>query len=360
MNKSSDLPNLDILRAGAVSMVLFDHTFQAFAFKSVRIAWLGRLGVLFFFVHTCCVLMMSLERQMQSSQKSIWVFYLRRFFRIYPLSIAAVAAAWLFHRHFLDVFGWLANFALIQNLTRSPDAFPGVWSLPIEVQMYIFLPLLFLLATRLTGIAPLVGLWVCFFILALVQSFFSHQLNLLTFAPCFIPGVIAWMLFSKQRPQLPAWGWPIFLITLIATFEVRPNWNLRSWFVCLALGLFMPLFAQSTNTLLNRGTFLLAKYSYGIYLGHSVLLLCIKPTCRILPLYIAAVFLFAWLGYICIEQPMMQFGRRLTSKRSQLVNRSNRSSGIAGNEQDGSYPKAAEGPIQHRLLPAVAVLTTKD
>ncbi len=359
MNKSSDLPNLDLLRAGAVSMVLFDHTFQAFAFKSVRVAWLGRLGVLFFFVHTCCVLMMSLERQMQSKQQPIWMFYIRRIFRIYPLSMAAVAAAWLIHRHSLGFSGWLANLALVQNLTGSPDAFPGIWSLPIEVQMYIFLPLLFLFADRLTTIAPLLGLWACLFAGALVQNHFSHQLNLLTFAPCFIPGAIAWVLFSKRRPRLPAWGWPILLMTLIAGFEVRPNWNLSSWFVCLALGLSMPLFVQSTNRLVNRSTFVLAKYSYGIYLGHSVLLLCFIPTLRRLPLYLAAVILLAWLGFHCIEHPMMRLGRRLTLKKSPVLHRPERGSGLQ-ETRNLSSPGDTEKLRDQRLLTRATASTTKD
>ncbi len=360
MNKSFDLPNLDLLRSAAVFMVLFDHSFQAFVFKSVRITWLGRLGVLFFFVHTCCVLMMSLERQVRSGQRSIWTFYVRRIFRIYPLSMAAVVGAWLYHKHFLSLFGWLANLALVQNLTGSPDAFPGIWSLPIEVQMYIFLPLLYLLTTRLPTIAPLIGLWACVVAGALIRNLFTHQLNLLTFAPCFVPGVIAWMLFSKKRPTLPAWLWPIFLIVLIGIFEVRPNWNLASWFVCLTLGLLMPLFAQSTSRLVNRVTFVLAKYSYGIYLGHSVLLLWFIPTYRMLPLYITEVIFIAWLGFNCIEHPMMQLGRTLTSKKSNSVRHADKGRKVLGEGKDRSSPECANEAGELPLLAAVAESTTKD
>src|ERR1700691_3391124 len=76
--KSSDLPNLDMLRACAVMMVLVDHTFQAVIKHSVRLTWLGRCGVLLFFVHTSCVLMMSLDRHKSSEYHLFRDFYVRR------------------------------------------------------------------------------------------------------------------------------------------------------------------------------------------------------------------------------------------------------------------------------------------
>src|SRR5207249_6404641 len=58
---------------------------------------LGRLAVLFFFVHTCLVLMLSLERQTAKFglHNLHWIFMTRRAFRVYPLSIAVVPAVFL-------------------------------------------------------------------------------------------------------------------------------------------------------------------------------------------------------------------------------------------------------------------------
>src|SRR4051794_40660052 len=78
--------NLDILRVVAILLVLAYHMDYA-------PAELGRLGVLLFFVHTCVVLMMSLERHGADAVK----FYVRRAFRIYPLSVVLIAVVVIFH-----------------------------------------------------------------------------------------------------------------------------------------------------------------------------------------------------------------------------------------------------------------------
>src|SRR5687767_9569805 len=91
----ADSANLDVLRAFAVSYVVISHTFAVSDYHQVgviHLPWLGRLGVLFFFVHTCLVLMRSLERSSSTiSGWQLWThFYVRRVFRIYPLSILFV------------------------------------------------------------------------------------------------------------------------------------------------------------------------------------------------------------------------------------------------------------------------------
>jgi peptidoglycan/LPS O-acetylase OafA/YrhL len=58
---------------------------------------IGSFGVLLFFVHTCLVLMYSMERSNLEGRRLADNFYIRRIFRIYPLSIFAVLAAVALH-----------------------------------------------------------------------------------------------------------------------------------------------------------------------------------------------------------------------------------------------------------------------
>ncbi|MDQ2946369.1 MAG: acyltransferase family protein, partial [Acidobacteriota bacterium] len=109
---------------------------------------LGHVGVLFFFVHTALVLMLSLDRS--GPKRLILNFYLRRAFRIYPLSIACILAVLLFQIPQVPYGKYLAwnwteigsNLLLIQNITRQPDMIMPLWTLPREFQMYLALPLL--------------------------------------------------------------------------------------------------------------------------------------------------------------------------------------------------------------------------
>jgi len=60
MKAGNDISNLDFLRATAVLLVLFFHLLRFFGAETIgpySLAQMGLIGVLFFFVHTCLVLM---------------------------------------------------------------------------------------------------------------------------------------------------------------------------------------------------------------------------------------------------------------------------------------------------------------
>src|SRR5581483_12502203 len=82
--------NLDFLRAIAVMFVFIDHLFLTVGIQRIAFfspADLGRVGVYFFFVHTCLVRLMSLERTPLNGFRKVLHFYCRRMFRIYPLAV---------------------------------------------------------------------------------------------------------------------------------------------------------------------------------------------------------------------------------------------------------------------------------
>src|SRR4030088_2844768 len=89
--------NLDFLRSGAVLMVLVNHLTRHYHFD--RFDDVGLFGVLLFFVHTSLVLMYSMQRSPMAGFALVIAFYIRRFFRIYPLSILAVLTAVALHLH---------------------------------------------------------------------------------------------------------------------------------------------------------------------------------------------------------------------------------------------------------------------
>lgn len=313
-SKTSLIPNLDLLRACAVLFVLVDHTLSHLGIHRIwtsDMTWLGVLGVLFFFVHTCCVLMSSLERH--KGRGLVWRFFVRRIFRIYPLSIVAVLLAMIpWHAPALRPIDWLANLALVQNLTFSRNAFGTLWSLPVELQMYLFLPGIFLWMRHSKRLWPLLLLFALSIPVALWEPYHVARAQVLAFVPAFLPGVMAYWLFRKRLQWLPGWGVPILIGLLTVAYLAHPSLTLPAFATCLTLGLTIPLFRQISNPAVNKVTFQLAKYSYGIYLSHSLLLVWMPLTWKNVPLYLLLVATASVASYHAVEEPLIRLGQHFT------------------------------------------------
>jgi peptidoglycan/LPS O-acetylase OafA/YrhL len=315
-HKSALVPNLDFLRACAVLFVLVDHTLLAFninAIGGLEMGWLGRTGVLFFFVHTCCVLMMSLERH--KGERFYSDFYLRRIFRIYPLSILAVLLAMIPpHNPKLTRLEWLSNLTLTQNLTGSHDAIGPLWTLPLEVQMYFFLPFVYLLVSRAKSLRPMIALLVAAVVIAVLLPSQMGYVKVFKFAPAFLAGAIAYWLFRNRSAFLPAWGLAVTIAVIAIAFLSHPDLEFSAWLACFVLGVIVPFFRQIQNRYINATAFQIAKYSYGVYLSHALLLTWMRPTVAMIPLYLVAVAGASVASYHLIEHPMVRLSQKLTAR----------------------------------------------
>jgi len=312
------------MRSLAVFLVVLDHNSRPLGYAHAggyHVAWLGVFGVYLFFVHTSLVLMWSLERQ-----PHVLNFYIRRVFRIYPLAIAAILIAVafkiplsptptnLFALGSLSVKNIIFNLLLIQDL-RGTNIVGVMWSLGMEMQMYLVLPILFLYAFHERRIWQFVILWV--FAIAVAYTFASTDGNsLLVVAPDFIPGVVAFVAFSKFKARFPAWTFPLFLLLLMAIFMRNPG-PARSWPLMLCLGLMLPLFRSIRMPALVRASHTVAKYSYGVYLSHFFGIVLafdlLKGLNRWLQLSVELIFtaIVSVAAYHLIEEPMIHLGSRL-------------------------------------------------
>ena len=156
MASTRESGNLDFLRTTAVLLVVTQHLCKRLRID--QLGWiptssLGWFGVLLFFVHTSLVLMYSMERTPLSGWPLVRNFYIRRLFRIYPLSIltVVVAVALSVDSSINGIAGlsWgsrpgrvslLAHLLLVQNIAQVKSIVNVLWSLPFEVQMYVLLP----------------------------------------------------------------------------------------------------------------------------------------------------------------------------------------------------------------------------
>lgn len=324
-----DSPNLDFIRTVAVLAVALRHLLGALGLEQIgpfRVHLLGIYGVALFFVHTAHVLMWSLERMSQNQPSGLYARFLaRRAFRIYPLSAFVVMLGFGLTRittvpgfASLGVGDMLANLLLVQNITHSPDAIGVLWSLPLEVQMYLLLPALFMLVRGGSVLASVIVYAVGITLAAAAYKFGLPQV--FKFFPCFLPGVLAFAIMRRGAARRwPAWALPLVLLAAWLVYEVVGAWSqtVGSYLPCLAVGLLVPFVRESQWPRLNAVYQTVAKYSYGVYMVHvPVLALTFAapvPAALRVPIFLAGTWALSVLAYRLIEEPMVLAGKAITS-----------------------------------------------
>lgn len=273
----SDSANLDFLRAVAVLLVFFVHLYDISGAHGEEwgIAWnLGRLGVLLFFVHTALVLMWSLERSGLEGWRLPVAFYIRRIFRLYPLSMVCVLLACVIDLSWKKPNLW-SNLTLTQNLISPgryvvPPLFTPLWTLPLEVQMYVVLPLLFIVFRYRSPKLLLAG-WCVAFVAALVQPDSDVRFDIFKYFPCFLGGVIAWrQMRNGESRQFAGWLWPLAIL-IVSTLSMATNKAFDPIHIALfglCLGLCVPHFKEIPWPRIKTASQVIARYSYAIYLSH--------------------------------------------------------------------------------------------
>lgn len=340
--------NLDVLRAIAVLLVLADHTIETLGNHSRPVLWLGLAGVQAFFVHTSLVLMSSLERD-SAPGKAGWIkrFYVRRALRIYPLVWAVIALVLIFKiprglipaayepSTLATIF---ANVALVQDIAGLPNLQVVMWSLPVEVQMYVVLPLLYLVARRreFWPMLLMIGAALASILFYRWASSDLHRIPgvwrfpVLQYAPSFSMGVFAYHLLRRRTNEgtLSAAVWLPFVLACVVvtgTFVNSGNFWWMRILLCALLGVSIPLVRDSAPNFLTRAAHTVAVYSYGIYLLHMSALrfgfsyLKNQPFALQCVAAVISLVAFCFLGYHLVEKPGIALGKRLLGEHTKAV-----------------------------------------
>jgi len=145
------VPSLDGLRAVSILLVMLSHYVDSRLFP-------GGLGVLVFFVVSgFLIARLMLAEAKATGRVGFRNFYLRRFFRLYPVIIVYTAAVVLFCAVFRRPLDWyepasallyFANYLYAWSSTAGHAGatqmpFGIFWSLSIEEHFYLFFPVLF-------------------------------------------------------------------------------------------------------------------------------------------------------------------------------------------------------------------------
>ncbi len=366
------LNGLDHLRALAITMVfifhyrLFEHPIWIERFGSF-----GWTGVDLFFVLSGFLIAGQLFATINRGNNiSVKEFYLKRFFRIIP-AYAVVLALYFLVPLFKE---WEALPPLWKFLTFTQNigldrkqfgTFSHAWSLCIEEQFYLVLPIIIATAFYLKMVKKIIWLLPILFIAGFAIRLYSwHQIiTPLKGTDKFFNTWMTWMYY----PTFTRLDGLLAGITVAATFEFLPNIKTKiiqfgnlnllvgliliitASFVCtefisyatsiigfpliaIAYGVIV-MGAVSPNSILYKFsssiTVTIARLSYALYLSHKGIIhltqqLFVKLGIDgdgnlMIVLCVMSCLLAAWLLNILVEKPFLKWRDIILAKRKQTV-----------------------------------------
>lgn len=335
------LNNFDLIRLCAAAQVAVIHAAEALHVgSSPLLKWVGLFpGVPIFFFVSGFLVAQSLERT-----RSLTAFYRNRFLRVFPalwacfaFSLALVALFKPLPWVYPEFPAWLAaqmTFVQFYNPDFMRDFGLGVlngslWTIPVELQFYLALPILFLLVRRL-GISLL---WtvtgVSLIAHGVFQAFlygddtFAAKLIQVTLAPWlgfFLIGALAshlWPHVQNQfRGRALAWVGVYAIVASLALVVLGDGITGNRLPAPLAVLLFGAVLstaytAPQLSTSLLRGS----DISYGLYLFHAPLInayleatergwIVIPPNMGLTAILMSTILL-ALLSWFFVERPAL-------------------------------------------------------
>ncbi|MCX5495333.1 acyltransferase [Kaistia dalseonensis] len=360
---------MDSIRGIAALSVLIAHLFMTFpsALASVNVfsleAWYepatyfrytplraiigGRPAVILFFVLSGFVLYLYFS----PGRNPNYIQYLtRRFFRIYvPFAVSIVVAVLLCLLSFTEPVGTLSMWFNEKSWTGEPTAelvmrhllLSGgqddmtlnnvMWSLVHELRISLVFPLIVIIALR--GLIPAVlvfgSIWI---VSSAAKLFFTDDstvhswLDTFSYSIFFGAGTLLAIHFGtldramKKLGPASILGLSLIALSLLALPAAVPGAELvygvaASFFILLAAA------NRSVSQALDFPALKwLGRVSFSLYLFHLPILLILFrsfhdtiPDWLIVGLVVVFTLLAAEIGYRCIEEPSMHFGKRLTS-----------------------------------------------
>lgn len=291
-----NVPWLDFCRSMAILLVLGSHMGDfGFAELGRRYFDWGWTGVDLFFVLSGFLIAKQLWTEIAYTRNvRVGRFLLKRGFRIWPLYYASIGCVLL-----LDLISRKNPGPLLSDAFCLSDYFhnqvPGSWSLSIEEQFYLALPLLLLLLRKLPPKA-LLGLplaWLA--VLALVRGLTANKLvasgGADLFAHAFhmhtdglaIGVILAWL--AVFRRDWWRYGWGRISIPLVCILQAGLEHKFHSLafsFTSLGVlyggvviaGLRIPLLSRLTN---QRIWYVISRLSFGSYLNNLILAHLVDP-----------------------------------------------------------------------------------
>lgn len=338
--------SIELLRGIAALMVVFAHYWKVMELDTKMFSF-SFTGVDLFFVISGFVF----APYLFGKKLSTVPHFIRRFFRIYPLYIIALCLyAGLHWYQGLEIKYFLHHLFFLHTLESHEIAFhfnPAFWSLPPEVEFYLFLPLLayFIkgnnrfwilvaialmshliiayliplddsISTALKLSVHLSGLLIEFLLGSIGWLIVKNSPQIQTRIIIFISGIILWLVLAFVFSHLYAFNGDNAIKALPI---LRGN---MGFFAAIAFTLVVAAFIgwiTNPSHWLKKLAFILGNLSYGLYLFHNaapIMLQNLKPSlspiffgliCFLLTVAISGIL------HLVYEAPLRNFGRHLAN-----------------------------------------------
>lgn len=329
--------DIDGLRAIAIIAVVLFHYFPSFIPG-------GYVGVDIFFVISGYLITKIIFHKTEGNNFSFIDFYGRRVKRIFPVLILLLLISIFIGKYILfndeyqslkdNIFYssiFLSNFGYYKEsgyFDGSSDTKPllHLWSLSIEMQFYIFWPVIIYLLLRLKKYTILIIYIILFlsFILCVYQTNFNPTLAFYNPLTRFWELIIGGLVFIHERKKSIEFnhhldniksfvGFSLILISCICLnkYSMFPGWTA----LLPALGAYLVLVSSKSSFVTkyifsNKILVCIGLISYSIYLWHWPLLVFTRiylseiPTISIRLILILIVFFISYLTYKFIENPI--------------------------------------------------------
>jgi len=364
----SYIDQLTWLRGLAAFFVIVSHTLRATevkyssedevsSFLLMSLFDMGSFGVVLFFVLSGCTLYISNSDKV-SSNKEIAIFYVKRFFRIWPAFVVSLVVyicfRFIFSTWYVEPQGhWVEKQFLLQysiydvfsylaftfNLTGPSGLFNNAyWSLPVEFQYYIIFPII--VASLKFGVVGPVSLGLALYILPKFGFYDFDNKVVFTLAFSFCGGVLVGYIYKKSLFRINSLlGLSLFFFLVCLSSAISQSyitlpdfpivsgaWN---WYGGIAIASVFVVLVTKINIHNKVGLFLkhYGTISYSTYLYHNLfvaiaVLLIINfdiydDNLRLFFTFfftLIASYLTASISYRYIEKPSIVVGRNIIRK----------------------------------------------
>lgn len=296
---------------------------------------LGGAGVAVFFLVSGYIITRVLQVELPGE------FAIKRFFRIYPLYIAAVLAQWVSHL----ITGMQAEpqvlamqLTLLGDLNSTPYSLGGVeWTLRIEIMFYVFMGGLSWATRKLRITMTMAAPWI-----------FPAIVVLLALLPPLTSGTLRWghwpatgvinlyfplllvgsMVFIHEKGGISGTWLACFIALVYAEFywltpRYQPLWK-EDHHAIIALVIFLVAWAVRSKLYAGRAVRWLSDLTYPVYLFHNWLYFAVVdqlakrselPMVYCTAISFAVLFLVCSLGSRLLEKPFIVLGRRIVAGR---------------------------------------------